>query len=421
MTTTATISKKITLQQTLYVAKNGNDSTALRNRLDKPFLTIFAARQASLPGDLIFVYPGIYAEGSNDIIATNVNYWFEDGSEVTCLTQVVSDYGTAKNINVDGRGIFRVLNVNTSLGVINLTNAASTIVFRGKSIVGLGNGIAIFNAVSFDIKVDSISSSVQYGATIRGNCFGILEFDTMNVTSTSAAIFMSNHGTDLVSRNIIVKGKILNSNNSIADAGVITHGNCNNTRFFYSDILINHTGVSGGAFCTLNGGGKTLFSNLTMLSTNGYGISLQGDSVLEASDCIIVSTTFAARAYNDGCFSASNTLFKTDTDLVGAGGAVSCSGTGEIELNACTLEMISVDALRLCVDVLNNNFRMRFTKLVGTGITESIGSSTATPADIMVEGDCSANLPLSADITNIIVGTSVIVDANIARNSQTLY
>ena len=43
MSTGATITKKVTIQNTLYVAKNGNDSSGTRNRLDKPFLTIFAA------------------------------------------------------------------------------------------------------------------------------------------------------------------------------------------------------------------------------------------------------------------------------------------------------------------------------------------------------------------------------------------
>jgi hypothetical protein len=53
---------KVVLQNTLYVAKNGNNATALRNRLDKPFLTVQAAVNASLPGDVIHVFPGQYAE-----------------------------------------------------------------------------------------------------------------------------------------------------------------------------------------------------------------------------------------------------------------------------------------------------------------------------------------------------------------------
>lgn len=58
----------ITTQNVVYVAKNWNDSTWLRNRLDKPFLTIQAAINAaqgwnlSSLWDLIYIYPGVYTE-----------------------------------------------------------------------------------------------------------------------------------------------------------------------------------------------------------------------------------------------------------------------------------------------------------------------------------------------------------------------
>ncbi len=52
----------VTLAQTLWVAKNGNDGTALPGRLDKPYLTIQAALDAAGDGTSIFVMPGLYSE-----------------------------------------------------------------------------------------------------------------------------------------------------------------------------------------------------------------------------------------------------------------------------------------------------------------------------------------------------------------------
>lgn len=50
------------LDNSVYVAKNGNDTYGLRNDSGKPFLTIGAAIAASLAGDVIFVSPGTYEE-----------------------------------------------------------------------------------------------------------------------------------------------------------------------------------------------------------------------------------------------------------------------------------------------------------------------------------------------------------------------
>ena len=49
-------------ENTLYVAKNGNDATGARNNASFPFLTIGAAIAASLVGDAILVSPGTYDE-----------------------------------------------------------------------------------------------------------------------------------------------------------------------------------------------------------------------------------------------------------------------------------------------------------------------------------------------------------------------
>jgi hypothetical protein len=52
----------VTTENTVYVSKNGNDGTGVRNDAGLPFLTIGAAITASLAGDAILVSPGTYAE-----------------------------------------------------------------------------------------------------------------------------------------------------------------------------------------------------------------------------------------------------------------------------------------------------------------------------------------------------------------------
>jgi len=62
---------------TLWVdAVYGNDSTGLANRQDRPFLTLTAAKDAAVAGDLIEVRPGTYAIDPDTSLAKNGVNWY---------------------------------------------------------------------------------------------------------------------------------------------------------------------------------------------------------------------------------------------------------------------------------------------------------------------------------------------------------
>jgi hypothetical protein len=56
----------------------GNDTTGLRQRSDRPFLTLIAAQTAAQSGDLIQVYPGTYTDTS--LGKNGVNWFFLPGA-----------------------------------------------------------------------------------------------------------------------------------------------------------------------------------------------------------------------------------------------------------------------------------------------------------------------------------------------------
>ena len=99
------------LQNTLYVAVNGNDTTGARNNLAKPFLTLEAARDAAVSGDTIFVYPGAYAvttTATNGLAKDGVNWFFYPGAIVTKTTNgwMFNMIGLTLASNVYGKGSF---------------------------------------------------------------------------------------------------------------------------------------------------------------------------------------------------------------------------------------------------------------------------------------------------------------------------
>jgi len=72
----------VTRANTVFVDPDGNDGTGTRERVDRPFLTLAAARTAASAGDIIIVAPGSYTVTS-PILKDDVNWHFDAGAVVT--------------------------------------------------------------------------------------------------------------------------------------------------------------------------------------------------------------------------------------------------------------------------------------------------------------------------------------------------
>jgi hypothetical protein len=83
---------------------NGNDSTGVVGRLDKPFLTLLAAQTAATSGTTIVVYPGAYT--STALGKDNVNWYFMPGANVTFSSGNGFVAGAAISFKVRGYGQF---------------------------------------------------------------------------------------------------------------------------------------------------------------------------------------------------------------------------------------------------------------------------------------------------------------------------
>ena len=60
--------------ETLFVATNGNDTTAVRGKFDKPWRTVYAANTNATPGDVIKIGVGVfYMHGTRDLIPDNIS------------------------------------------------------------------------------------------------------------------------------------------------------------------------------------------------------------------------------------------------------------------------------------------------------------------------------------------------------------
>lgn len=100
---------------TLFVSKSGNDSTGARGSLNT-YLTIGAAVAAAQAGDVVHVYPGVYAE--NNLLKVGVNYFGEPGADIVYLQVTTNDAGFGI---FDDRPIGPTTNVITWNGLLQFT------------------------------------------------------------------------------------------------------------------------------------------------------------------------------------------------------------------------------------------------------------------------------------------------------------
>lgn len=97
------VDTSINVANTVFVSKDGVDSTGLRERFDKHFLTITAAQTAAVAGDTIVIYPGTYTD--NSLGKNGITYHFMPGAHINTTGQIFYVV-TAMSLNITGYGSF---------------------------------------------------------------------------------------------------------------------------------------------------------------------------------------------------------------------------------------------------------------------------------------------------------------------------
>ena len=356
-------------------------------------------------------------EGGNDVTKSDVTLFCEAGSHIQCNFEVISDYGVAKNIIVDGYGTFEVLFSNFGKGVVFTSNPLSTIFFRGERIEGITNGILTANATSFDIKVNIINCITQYPINFRGNIEGSIEFGEIT-TGNSIAILLRNIGTDLVARKIYIKGRKVYAETSSFNGGVVSTISSFNTIAYFSDFDIEHSNTEGGGLFDI-WSGLNYFKNISAVSTGGYGFQTwsQGSvNLLEGCNIVALMLSMYAR-FSSRIEAVDCQFIANDTSNRGA---VQIQDTCELDMRNCFIHQRTLSSLPSIVQVNNNFLRLSNCKMVsGSEMTESIRATA--PRLISVELQCATDKPVNANITNIVAGTNIIVDVNVKPNTNTFF
>jgi hypothetical protein len=89
----------------LFVDPNGNDSTAEKGNLEKPYASIYTAILVSTEQDLVYVFPGNYTINQTLFLnGAGKNIYFSEGSRIKLERDFM--HITSATVNISGKGIF---------------------------------------------------------------------------------------------------------------------------------------------------------------------------------------------------------------------------------------------------------------------------------------------------------------------------
>ena len=172
----------IDLGRVLFVATTGSDTTGTIGNIAKPYLTLEAAKTASVNGDLIYVYPGTYnvtTTATEGLAKDGIGYYFSPKTIINKTTSGPIFYadGFIYGFNVYGYGNF---NKTTNTGII----------------FGSNNILVYGSVTAFGSLVGGTGYTTGSKATTGGTGTGLI----VNVTSVGGggnitALTISNPGS----------------------------------------------------------------------------------------------------------------------------------------------------------------------------------------------------------------------------------
>jgi len=274
----SSIAGTVTINNTVFVSKNGSDTTGLVQRLDKPFLTFAAARTALMAAFtpsttnriLIKVFPGYYTEGiilancvdydlTNCVIArTSGNFGTIDDSGVNCNSII---YGEPEIIR-SGTG--------SPANAIYLSGG-STLNGRFRKLSS-SVGETVYLAIgSANIWGDVVNTSASgYAAIISDNSANVFNYYGNVTSSTIDGIFCGDG--------------ILNIyGNIVATVGAGVTMNASAILNMYGNITAGGYAISGGS------GAECNITNAVLISTTTKAVYAQ-TAITILRNCRIITT-----------------------------------------------------------------------------------------------------------------------------------
>ena len=407
-------------------AVNGNDGTGIRNRFDRPYLTIPTAALAAvaLPGlstsnrALVYVRRGEYLNPGTIILYNNIDYYFEPGAYLTG-TVLFRDLGVTVNANVYGSVKINNTSTSTMLQIqgdsvvtfefdfilstaaawyITPSGASNKITINGNYVYsqtfGQGWGVGFRNATNAVVNIKYAVEAV-HSVVVWRFFTGNVTFNCPNINLTSGNIYGGNFKQALIVYDASSNGKIT------------VNGNVNNLD------TIDYGGI--GSLITFWSAPNTRFT----LNGNAYGgviKALDGNTytsgVIEINGNLSSSKDYTVWAYGNGEVVIKNaTIINTNT--TGTNYAVAVNANGKFFFKDCYITCTNTDSNIVVINGASTNLVLDDCQLYSPGTLGSSVLSTVGAVNIRAKNSIT-NKAATVDITNIYAPQGTLeVNANV--------
>ncbi len=262
----------VALTNSVWVAKNGSDSTGARGDPAKAFLTLTAAKTAASAGDTIFAMPGVFV--ATNLVKDGVNWHLFNGTTFSNNNDsyAMFDFNAVSgSFNVTGEGEF-LDNTNGAGGII-FGDTGSTASFKFRRMWSDGCPASFFGG-TYTLTGDLIETAGNIGSigAVRiGNAAAVVNIARTKIRSNSTggnarAINYTAANTNLtLSDCTLLAGSGANAINGTGTTKIAIEGTLTANAGFSGVTLLNSTNTT-----TVPG---NLTANRILLGTNSNTLS----------------------------------------------------------------------------------------------------------------------------------------------------
>lgn len=265
---------EVPIGNSVFVSKLG-DASGLRTRLDKCFLDIPAAVATAVPGDTVFVFPGVHALTTPIPIRPGVNFEFLGAGAVTSAVNVFSDkgqVGDSDNIILARGWKFSSANGQVLEFAPLAANRKASLFFTFDTLSG-GEPVMIYAGA------------------------GRIVLDGNAILAPDGTPVQINAALDATIRNCLIKTDTLGNHDAILLAGNLTVENCR----------VEARGGNGGTDAIGMDDGKLVIRNSKVVSEGANALTVRAAGTVEMSNSDITGDDAALIAADglivesDGC------------------------------------------------------------------------------------------------------------------------
>jgi hypothetical protein len=391
------------IENTLYVAKNGDDATGERNRLDKPFLTIEGANTVAQAGDCVYVYAGSYTE-TGDTFSSAVFYHLEDGvTVINSAGALVRDDGVnAKTINIFGNG--RLATSSRGASCVDLTVSIANI--ECYSISG-SNGMILGGACNIIVR-SRIVASAGVGISLVNNASGYIQFETLSSSGGESGI----SANTTTSNDLYIKGRYFSASPLTQVYNLFNSGLQVITFEILETVCLTQSPI-----CDASEGNYIFKNGLFNQTTISVGFQCV-DTKIDFINCIILQST--SSSFNIKNVSSTINLIQCNLDSF-AGINIICDQESftyiqDSVLNTDNRELLgaNIRTSGTAPTLVIANSQLINGQPFGGGQFSILAQNLliGETLDIRIQGICVATFPISTQIVNLITGTNIIADTD---------